>query len=110
MSWAAGVVALILLAIIARADAAPPPDADPTYAPWFRSLKIPGTIISCCDLSDCRPVEYRESADHYQVLWHDRWLDVPPDRVLRRDNPTGSAQACIVGDGTVLCFVPESQS
>lgn len=109
---AAAVVATTTLSF-----SAPPPDADPALAPWFRSLTIPGTEgTSCCSIADCRPTSYRTKGDHYEVLaGHDDqgaeiWLPVPPDRVLQRfDNPTGRAVACILG-GQVLCFVKASES
>ena len=79
---------------------------------WYRSLKQPGTGVSCCDISDCRPVEARTAGDHWQALIGDRWLDVPPEKVLKaRDNPTGSAVACYI-QGTQdvywFCFLPSS--
>jgi len=91
--------------------AAPPPWSDPNsaMARWFESLTIPGTDISCCSAADCRPHEYRIAADYYQIKIDDKWIDVPPQRVLRRENPTGEAIACIY-HGAILCFDPPSAS
>ncbi len=44
-----------MLLLIASAYGRPPENADPTLAPWFQSLSIPGTGISCCSIADCRP-------------------------------------------------------
>lgn len=111
------VAAAVLLACANLGHSQPPANADPSLAPWFQSLKIPGTDgVSCCSIADCRPTSYRTHGDHYEVLaGHDDkgaeiWLPVPPDRVLQRfDNPTGRAVACILG-GQVLCFVKASES
>ena len=95
--------------------AAPPPDADPNLAPWFRSLHQPQTNLSCCDRSDCRTVRYRIVNGHFQAYiggefarWQDppyAWVDVPDDNVLHRhDNPTGEGVACWAGT-KIICFV-----
>jgi hypothetical protein len=42
------------LLMAASAFAAPPPGADMSLAPWFRSLRVPGGETLCCDISDCR--------------------------------------------------------
>ena len=48
------------------AYAAPPEHADPAIAPWFKSLRQPQTNQPCCDVADCRTVEYR-TAPHERV-------------------------------------------
>jgi hypothetical protein len=96
-----------------RAEA--PDNADPTLSPWFRSLRQPGTNQSCCDMADCRMVQYRTAGDHFQAFignefprWTNAphaWVDVPNANVLhRRDNPTGEGIACWF-QGQVLCFI-----
>ncbi len=59
------VSATILAALLAAspANAAPPENADPALAPWFQSLRQPETGMSCCDIADCRPTEYRTVGD-----------------------------------------------
>jgi hypothetical protein len=102
--------ALILL-LAASATAAPPQNADPTLAPWFRSLLQPGTTVSCCSLADCRPAEYRIKADHYEALIGGNWLAVPPDKILQRtDNPTGHAIVCWTPQRGIMCFVRATES
>ena len=99
------------LLLSAAADAAPPADADPALAPWFRSLLIPGTSISCCSVTDCRATEYRIAADHYEALIGERWLVVPADKILQRtDNPTGHAVVCWTPQRGILCFVRATES
>ena len=38
---------LILLFLATGARAAPPENADPALSPWFQSLAVPGTGVSC---------------------------------------------------------------
>lgn len=102
--WLGGTAALMLIA--SAAVGAPPENADPTLAPWFRSLAQPGTGISCCSLADCRPVDARITPSGYQIHVKDEWLTVPPEKILRgKENPTGKPVACVL-NGQVLCFVP----
>ncbi len=95
--------------------AAPPPNADPDLAPWFRSLRQPNTDLSCCDRADCRTVQYRIVDGHFQAFiggefarWQNppyAWVDVPDGSVLHRhDNPTGEGVACWAGM-RIICFV-----
>jgi hypothetical protein len=115
-----GVIAALalLVALIAAARAAPPENADPTLAPWFQSLEVPGTNhSSCCSESDCRQVDYRVVNDYYEALLTPEqfaragvtqtlWIPVPFDRILERvDNPTGKAILCWQPGTGVLCFV-----
>jgi hypothetical protein len=103
-------IAAVLL-VAARADAQPPPNADPALAPWFRSLLQPGTGISCCALSDCRTTDSRVTGDHYEALIGGTWFVVPPDRILQRtDNPTGRAVVCWTPRRGIVCFVRSTES
>jgi hypothetical protein len=105
----AGLGPALLLA--ASAAAAPPQNADPTLAPWFRSLMQPGTTVSCCSLADCRPTEYRIKADHYEAMVGGNWVAVPPEKILQRtDNPTGHAIVCWTPQRGIMCFVRATES
>lgn len=97
--------AMTLLLAVA-ADARPPQDADPALAPWFQSLHQPGTGLSCCSISDCRPTEYRMNGDDYETWVEGTWLVVPRDKILQRtDNPTGHAIVCWTPQRGIMCFV-----
>ncbi len=96
-------------------QAAPPPNADPSLAPWFKSLRQPQTNISCCDRSDCRTVRYRIVDGHFQAFIGDEfarwqnppyaWVDVPETSILHHaDNPTGEGVACWA-QSRIICFV-----
>jgi len=107
---------LIVVGIAAQhrdAAARPPENADTSLAPWFNSLRDPVNGVGCCSQADCRPVEYRLAAGHYEALIgrqfdvpKEHWEAVDPERILERtDNPTGRAIACWVPGIGVLCFI-----
>ena len=86
--------------------AAPPPNADPSLAPWFNSLRSPWTNGLCCSMADCRTTDSRLNGDHYEVLIEGQWRAVPDDRILNRtDNPTGRAVVCWTPEAGIMCFV-----
>ena len=100
-----GIITASLLAA-SPAPAAPPPNADPALAPWFQSLRQPETGMSCCDIADCRPTEYRTVGDSYEVWVDNQWMTVPPRRILQRaDNPVGRAVVCWTPQRGIMCFV-----
>jgi hypothetical protein len=107
VAWRRAVAGAIgLLMIAAPLRAAPPPDADPAQAPWFNSLRQPGSGISCCSVADCRPVDYRTVDNHYEAFIEGEWRAVPPERVISRaDNPTGRAVVCWTKLSGIMCFV-----
>ena len=89
-----------------RIEAAPPENADPALAPWFQSLLQPRTGVSCCSISDCRPADSRVRDGRYEVFIDDRWMPVPPEKVLeRKDNPTGRPIVCYTPQAGIMCFV-----
>lgn len=123
---AAGVALPLAAAVLARCTHEPALAAPPAigsddhqilspHGPWVRSLTVPGSNASCCDESDCRPVDARRGPNGWQVRWRPgqlpgaptEWTDVPESAVLVRDNPTGIPIACWYG-GAVRCFVPAS--
>lgn len=119
-----------LAVAVVLAHAAPPENADLSLAPWFQSLRQPGTGMSCCGIADCRSTEYMTIPDGYQVLIDDRWpryrdwaisrgesgasghwAEVPEQFILQQiDNPTGRAVVCWTPDQGVMCFVRPSES
>jgi hypothetical protein len=102
---------LFALLVASSVLARPPENADPALAPWFNSLRQPGTEVSCCSIADCRPTEYRTGRDGYEALIEGSWVAVPPDKVLRRvDNPTGRAVVCYLPGKGILCFVTPDEA
>lgn len=101
--------AITFYAGFAKAD--PPPNADPTLAPWFQSLRAPDTGVSCCSVADCRATDYRTKGDHYEVMIDDKWVVVPADKVLQRiDNPVGRAVVCYTPALGIMCFVRATET
>ena len=106
------------LALSQAAVAAPPDRPNTELAPWFESLKQPGTGAPCCSIADCRTVEFRQDRDGYEVLIDGRWkmsspfwLRVPPNRIIdRTDNPTNRAVVCFTPEAGILCFVRPAES
>jgi len=97
---------------IAASIAAPPENADPALHGWFESLKQPGSGVSCCSIADCRPVEYRLVADGYEAFIDANWVRIPDDKVLHgTSNPVARGIACRSPiSGTILCFIPASET
>jgi len=92
--------------VVASAYGRPPENADPALAPWFQSLAVPGTGVSCCSIADCRPTDYRTVGDHYEALIEGKWVVIPPRKVLdRTDNPIGRGVVCWTPERGVMCFV-----
>ena len=110
VSWVAGAV----LAGTALAWARPPEGVpvDPMLHDWYESLREPGTGYPCCSVADCRPAEYRMSADGYEALLDEAWVKIPDERVLKgQANPVGRAVVCRSPvSGSILCFVPASET
>jgi hypothetical protein len=98
-----GAISVSLLAI--PCVAAPPPDADPALAPWFRSLHSPSGT-PCCDASDCR----RTVAEMMPYGWRAKtlfgWILIPGRIILHIPNPTGEAILCWTPNRGPICFVP----
>jgi hypothetical protein len=106
VTFVAWTLTFATLGLATAARAAPPPDADPALAPWFNSLRQPGSGMSCCSIADCRPVDYRTVDNHYEAYIEGEWRPVPPDKVITRaDNPTGRAVVCWTRLSGIMCFV-----
>jgi hypothetical protein len=112
-------IAVVAGLALSRAAAAAAPDSpDPALAPWFESLKQPGTGAPCCSVADCRTVEFRQDRDGYEVLIDGRWrmsapfwLRVPSNRIIdRTDNPTNRGVVCFTPEAGILCFVRPAES
>jgi hypothetical protein len=97
---------MVLLLGSLEVAGAPPENADPRLAPWFNSLRQPGTGVSCCSISDCRPVDYRLTGSGYEVWIQEQWRAVPADKVLQgHENPIGRAVVCWTPALGIMCFV-----
>lgn len=92
-----GLTALIVWLVMGL----PPARAHDIYLDW----KVPGTAVSCCDRRDCRPTRARMTDRETWEAWDgERWVDIPPNRVLRMRSPDGRSHLC-EAHGAVFCFV-----
>jgi hypothetical protein len=90
-------VGVIAFLATATATAAPPPNADPSLASWFRSLTNPVVGLSCCAEADghiLSDADWRTKGNGYEIRIGENWWPVPPETVLNHvPNPTGGAVA-----------------
>ena len=111
MNRAIAILVGVCLAFSVRG--APPENADPALGSFYRSLKRPGSSISCCSTADCRPVAVRW--DHGKLLAfigdtfpnnpNPGWHEVPDNVVIRGvANQAGQPVACWY-DGEIACFI-----
>lgn len=97
---------MALAMLTASAQSRPPKDADMSLAPWFHSLRQPGTGMSCCSVADCRRTDFRIKGNRYEAMVAGKWQAVPPNTVLdRTDNPTGQAIVCYTPYLGIMCFI-----
>jgi len=109
------ILTISTLLVVSNVKSAPPENADPALAPFYKSLMIPGAEhISCCSENDCRPVKTRMYDGKLQMFadskiykdGNNQWVDIPQHRVLTpRENPTGEPVACWDNLNGVICFV-----
>jgi len=98
-------LAALLLVLSSAASSAPPVNGEGRFGDWFKSLRN-DQGQSCCDLSDCRITKQRYSPNGYQALTETgEWVDIPPDKILKRDNPIGEPVMCYLPARGVMCFI-----
>jgi hypothetical protein len=110
--WAAVAIGCAVAAsmIATPAMAAPPPDADPALAPWFRELRSPASGIPCCDESDSRRTVAQMVPYGWKAKTTNGWIFIPRRIILRVPNPTGEAILCWTPNRGPICFVPPPAS
>lgn len=108
----------LILVLVSPVFGKPPAGAtDPALQQFYQSLTMPGTGVSCCSISDCRPAKEQKidpKTGHYMVLLTpDRfmvdkpmWVEVPPDKIIQgKHNPTGEPVVCWLPAQGVMCYV-----
>jgi hypothetical protein len=84
---------------------------------WFKSLQMPGSKASCCDLADCHATDAAWRSNQWWAVINDKWRPVPQAKVLAKPHSLdGSAYICTgspswaVGgspeEPLIYCFVP----
>lgn len=84
-----------------------PAIAHDIYTDWQR----PDVGGSCCNGIDCAPTQAYWNGKRWMAMYQGKYIEVPPEKVLKRKNPDGNAHLCaaqlIAPTGvTVYCFMP----
>jgi len=97
---------------------------DSARSRWFKSLLMPQTGNSCCDVSDCHQTRAEWRAGQWWALVEGKMAPIPPERVLSTPRSIdGEAYVCngagYSGEGAasgpttmqphdppIYCFVP----
>ena len=90
-------------------------------ASWFKSLRMPGTNASCCDIGDCHKTEADWRSGHWWAMVSEKWREIPSSKVLKSPfSLDGSAYVCTgsaawgvgasVTEPPIYCFVPPNWS
>lgn len=65
---------------------------------------------SCCNDTDCQPVDERTKDSHYEALVDGRWITIPDSKVRKEPSPDGQAHICGIplqdGAYIVYCYQP----
>ncbi len=72
---------------------------------WFESLKMPGTGIPCCDISDCRRTTANWHGGQWWATVDGQWTPIPPNRELSKRSIDGDAYVCAGPSRYVYCFI-----
>ena len=87
---------------------------DKYHEGFYEHLTQPGTTMSCCNKSDCRPVAGRIGRDGPEVKLLSGWLKAPADRTIETVTPDGGFHFCghdYYRAATIYCvIVPQSGS
>lgn len=65
----------------------------------YKGLKQPGTGMSCCNNSDCRPAPHRKTMTGVEFFVAGRWIMPPPSKLIEHDM-TSQSHWCGVGEGS----------
>jgi hypothetical protein len=87
-------------------------DVPPEIREWFENMRSPKGI-SCCSYADGHRTGYDIRQGQYWVPIDGDWYPVPPEAVIKTENPVGEAivwyllKAGPEGDSyRIICFVP----
>jgi hypothetical protein len=87
-------------------------DVAPEIREWFENMRSPKGI-SCCSYADGHRTGYDIRQGQYWVPIDGDWYPVPPEAVIKTENPVGEAivwyllKAGPEGDSyRIICFVP----
>lgn len=67
---------------------------DTWHQPFYEGLKSPQTLVSCCNLADCRPTSGRTVGDHHEVKINGDWIAVIPGKIVKKSAPDLGYHVC----------------
>ena len=78
---------------------------------WFRSLRVPGSLVSCCDQSDCSRTQARMGPAGYEAQTPDgRWISIPEQSIVRgQPNLVHEPVLCLSPSSAIYCFIPDTE-
>lgn len=105
----AGAAIVIILIGVVLANA-----GEPNRGAWFKSLLMPGTKTSCCDVSDCKRTEAKWIGEGWLANVQGHWRPIPKEKVLINPKSLdGDAYVCsapmvpsVAANATIFCFIP----
>ena len=100
----------LMLATIATPAIADDPVGHAMHHSWYQAFRQPGTGMSCCNNSDCRPAQSRVTADGVQFLIAGKWITPEPSKIIETETPGGdSSHWCGVNENdanpTTYCAI-----
>jgi hypothetical protein len=72
---------------------------------WFKSLRQPGSGMSCCSKSDCERTKAEFIGGQWQAVVNGAWTVIPPEKLLDTMSYDGEAYVCNSPSGAIYCFV-----
>jgi hypothetical protein len=91
----------------------------PEIREWFENMRSPKGIM-CCSYADGHHTGYDIRQGQYWVPIEGEWYPVPPEAVIKTENPIGEAIVWYLQNGApegdlprrdwyrIICFVPSS--
>jgi hypothetical protein len=84
------IIAAVCVCVASIVQAHDPAGHAKHHDEFYRHLKIPGTVMSCCNNQDCRPAKYRITSTGVEMEVAGRWIMTPQSRVIEHIEATES--------------------
>lgn len=91
--------ALMFVCFVASSAAHDPAGHAKHHDELYKSLKQPGTGVSCCNNMDCRPAPHRMTATGVEFFVAGRWIMPPADKLIEHEM-TAQSHWCGIGEGS----------
>ena len=112
----ASLVFCAVSATVAAMDRGQFENVSPEIRAWFENMRSPNGIM-CCSYADGHRTGYDMREGQYWVPIEGKWYPVPPEAVIKTENPVGEAIVWYLHKGPetdlprgewyrIICFVP----